>query len=128
MTPYEEYQWKKRKEYNHQYKVWVRGIDCLIAEKIFGYEWMKCNRKKDFAGNDFEYILATPPLNGACILEPDTRVRNYTSYLVDALQLVAKTGLIPPQFPFQATQEEIAMEICRYTIEKMELWPQYKDF
>jgi len=87
-TDPEWHHWHTRKEFWPERNVWVRKKDCLIAE-LMGYRWLPHNPKQDFCGYTFHNVL-TPSwseLDAAYILEPDTRVPNFTTRWEDALKI-----------------------------------------
>jgi hypothetical protein len=103
---------RKGKEFDPARNAWIRKTDCLIAERFFGYVWMKCNPKQDFSGATFHVVLSPgdEPLDAGYILEPDTRVQNYTTNLHFALDLARIIGLT--SIPVLPTDKEMAAWIC----------------
>lgn len=70
---------------------WIRERDCYYAEKI-GYKWFPLNKPlTDFGGRLFTHILCTSGYL-THVLEPDTRVPNFSTNAHDALQLLEKMG------------------------------------
>lgn len=86
--------------------VWIRKRDCLIAEHMFGYQWMPCSPHRDFQGNPFFAILTLPPLDAAYILEPDTRIPSFSTDICDALKVARKIGL--ESIPVMPTDRDMA--------------------
>lgn len=71
---------------------WIRERDCYYAEKI-GYKWFPLNKTMtDFDGRTFTHVLSKLGyLTG--ILEPDTRVPNFSTNAHDALNLADALGV-----------------------------------
>lgn len=119
----------ERKQLHPELGLYCRLADCEIAEKLFGFKWLEFPQKKqDFCGYHFSWVL-TPPesylrkdgspgvyrLDGAYILEPDTRVRNYTSDLGDALEVARRMGYT--DIAVRPTEAAMAADICRRAME-----------
>lgn len=65
----------------------IRKDDCDLAIKYGGYKWFPLNKPKiDFKGNKFTHILSRDGYLDH-VLEPDTRVPNYTTNINDAVGL-----------------------------------------
>lgn len=66
---------------------YIREEDCRIAELHDGFTWHKIRTPKlDFLGRPFTHILCRTGYMDH-VLEPDTRVPNYTTSFIDAAKL-----------------------------------------
>lgn len=73
---------------------YIRAEDCRIAENYEGFRWFKLDKPKlDFNNREFTHILSRSGYLSH-VLEPDTRVPNYTTNIIDAATL-AFTHNIP---------------------------------
>jgi len=72
----------------------IRSKDCAYAEAI-GYTWRELKTAKlDFHGVPFTHVLTPPDSSDdfSHVLEPDTRVPNFSTNLSDAIALANKLG------------------------------------
>jgi hypothetical protein len=72
---------------------YIRKTDCAIAIQYFGYKWHKLTSPKtDFDGQPFTHILCKEGYMTS-VLEPDTRVPNFTTSIGPAIELAYKVGV-----------------------------------
>lgn len=72
---------------------WIRAKDCAYAEKL-GWTWRKLpSPKKDFQDRAFTHVLTRTKDNFGGVLEPDTRVPNFSTSWFEAVALAIKLGL-----------------------------------
>lgn len=73
---------------------WIRARDCYYAE-LLGYQWLPLPKSKaDFCDNSFTHVLTLGnKLDLAYVLEPDTRVPNFTASVQDAHRFARERGV-----------------------------------
>lgn len=87
---------------------WIRARDCYYASLI-GYKWFPLNKpKEDFSGREFTHVMCTEGYLDH-VLEPDTRVPNFTTDIKDTEKL-AKEFDINIQKYIDSILEEVENE------------------
>lgn len=104
----------EQKTYDCKRNVWVRAKDCLVAEKVFGYKWFPVSQKTDFCGNKFYLVLTTDAPDQRYVLEPDTRVPNFSTDYDLTHRIALAAGL--ESIPILPTRKQTAARVCELAL------------